>query len=102
MYSKTTIVLTKKGNISIFEACLMYTKLVFVGVFIVEVSIRRGNGPEWFEKTFTVDYSDMVSDISIEDLKEWAKEEVRNQLKSHTDDVDGENWIIQDVVLKSM
>ena len=71
-------------------------------VFIVEVSIRRGKGPEWFEKTFTVDYSDMVSDISIEDLKEWAKEEVRNQLKSHTDDVDGENWIIQDVVLKSM
>ena len=44
----------------------------------------------------------MVSDISFEDLKEWAKEEVRNQLKSHTDDVDGENWIIQDVVLKSM
>ena len=73
-----------------------------MGVFIVEVSIRRGKGPEWFEKTFTVDYSDMVSDIPIEDLKEWAKEEVRNQLKSHTDDVDGENWIIQDVVLKSM
>ena len=74
-----------------------------MGVFIVEVSIRRGKGPEWFEKTFTVDYSDMVSDIPIEDLKEWAKEEVRNQLKSiYTDDNNKENWIIQNVVLKSM
>ncbi len=72
-------------------------------VFIVEVSIRKGEGPEWFEKAFTIDYSEMISDIPIEDLKEWAKEDVRNQLKAtNTGNDQEENWIIQNVALKSM
>ncbi|WP_109098156.1 hypothetical protein [Aquimarina sp. AU58] len=63
--------------------------------FTIHVSIRKGLGPEWFQKVFTVDYKDIDPDITIEELKEWAKEDVRSQLKSSN--CYGENWIIQDV-----
>ncbi len=67
-------------------------------LFAVQVSIRKGLGPEWFQKAFTVTYDDIDPGISIEELKEWAKEEVRNQIKSSNHY--GEYWIIQGVGLQ--
>jgi hypothetical protein len=71
--------------------------------FTIHVSIRKGLGPEWSQKVFTVDYNDIDPDISIEELKEWAKEDVRNQLRSSNDyNHYGENWIIEHVGLNKV
>jgi hypothetical protein len=68
--------------------------------FTIHVSIRKGLGPEWFQKVFTVEYNDIDPDIPVDELKEWAKEDVRNQLRSSSDyNHYGEHWIIQKVEL---
>ncbi len=72
-------------------------------LFNVYVSIRKGSGPEWYQKTFTVEYTDLDFDITIEDLKEWAKEDVRSQLRAAMkDSQDEENWVIENVELKKV
>ncbi|WP_103866447.1 hypothetical protein [Aquimarina sp. I32.4] len=69
--------------------------------FIIDVSIRKGEGPEWYKKTYTVTYDDNIDpDLSIDDLKEWAKEDVCNQLRTSSDySIYGENWVIEGVEL---
>ncbi|WP_103866124.1 hypothetical protein [Aquimarina sp. I32.4] len=79
--------------------------------FTIDVSIRKGEGPEWYKKTYTVTYDDNIDpdlsiddnidpDLSIDDLKEWAKEDVRNQLRTSSDySIYGENWVIEGVEL---
>ena len=69
-------------------------------LFTIPVSIRKGSGPEWYQKIFTVEYTDLDFDITIEDLKEWAKEDVRSQLRAAMkDSQDEENWVIENVEL---
>ena len=69
-------------------------------LFNVYVSIRKDSGPEWYPKIFTVEYADLDFDISTEDLMEWAKEDVRSQLRAAmADSQDEENWIIENVEL---
>ena len=66
--------------------------------YIVTVSIRKGLGPEWFEKEFEVSFEDMDTPISEEELKEWAKDDVRSQLRNTIDyNHYGDNWIITDI-----
>lgn len=72
-------------------------------LFTIPVSIRKGSGPEWYQKIFTVEYTDLDFDITIEDLKEWAKEDVRSQLRAAmADSQDEENWVIENVELKKV
>ncbi|GGX23691.1 hypothetical protein [Aquimarina muelleri] len=72
-------------------------------LFTIPVSIRKGSGPEWYQKIFTVEYTDLDFDITIEDLKEWAKEDVRSQLRAAMkDSQDEENWVIENVELKKV
>ena len=69
-------------------------------LFNVYVSIRKDSGPEWYPKIFTVEYADLDFDISTEDLMEWAKEDVRSQLRAAmVDSQDEENWVIENVEL---
>ena len=66
--------------------------------FTVTVSIRKGLGPEWFEKEFEVYFEDMETPISEEELKEWAKDDVRSKLRNTIDyNHYGDNWIITDI-----
>lgn len=63
--------------------------------FNVTVSIRKGLGPEWSEKEFEVSFEDIDTPISEEQLKEWAKDDVRSQLRKTVEyNHYGDNWII--------
>lgn len=66
--------------------------------FTVIVSIRKGLGPEWFEKEFEVCFEDMDPLVTEEELKEWAKDDVTGQLRNSVNyNHYGDNWVIQDV-----
>jgi hypothetical protein len=64
----------------------------------VEVSIRKGLGPEWVNKNFPVVFDDVEEGVSELEVKEWAKREV-NSLLYNSDDYRhyGKNWIIVDI-----
>ena len=64
--------------------------------FIVLVSIRKGMGPEWFEKEFEVSLEDIDIPITEQELEEWAKDDVREQLQN-TKDYNGDHWVILSV-----
>ena len=63
--------------------------------FNVEVSIRKGLGPEWVSKFFDVGFDDVDNDVPIEEVKKWARNEVESQLRDSEDyRLYGENWVI--------
>ena len=69
-----------------------------MALYYVDVSIRKGEGPEWFQKKFEVVLEDFDFEVPEEELTEWVRDEVRRKLRSSEDyRSSGDNWIITDV-----
>ena len=69
-----------------------------MALYYVDVSIRKGEGPEWIQKKFEVVLEDFDFEVPEEELTQWVKDEVRRKLKtSEAYKSSGDNWIITDV-----
>lgn len=66
--------------------------------FIVEVSIRKGLGPEWVTKNFPVGFDDVDPGVPEYHLKQMAIREVESKLYNSEDyPYYGKNWSIIEV-----
>lgn len=65
---------------------------------IVSVSIRKGLGPEWFTKNFSVGFDDLPEETTSYEVRQMAIREVEEKLYGSEDYPRyGKNWVIQDV-----
>lgn len=66
--------------------------------FNVLFSIRRGLGPEWFDKSIAVGLDDLPGDLSEFDLRQMAIREAETQLYLSPDYKSyGKNWLVKEV-----
>ena len=69
-----------------------------MALYYVDVSIRKGEGPEWFQKKFEVVLEDFDFEVPEKELTIWVKDEVRRKLRtSEAYKSSGDNWIITGV-----
>ena len=66
--------------------------------FTVEVSIRKGLGPDWITKNFSQAYDDVPEEVTEEEVKSWAINDTEAELyRSEDYKLYGKNWIVQEV-----
>lgn len=66
--------------------------------FTIEVSYRKGEGPQWDNQTFEVALDDIPEELSEEELQQWAKIEVIAQLENDPSNIYGDHWVIEKVI----
>lgn len=49
--------------------------------FIVEFSVRKGLGPDFFKKEIPIYFDDVDAEIEYEEVKQWAIEEATRILQ---------------------
>ena len=68
--------------------------------FAVHVRIRKGLGPEMFDKILYLGYDDVPDDVEISEMKQWAYKDAIAELRRSDDfHLYGENWIIGEILL---
>lgn len=63
----------------------------------VEVSVRKGLGPEWAQRFFPFGYDDLPEGTTKAEVQEMARRDVESQLYNSDDyRLYGKNWTIVD------
>lgn len=66
--------------------------------FNIEFSIRKGLGPDFFQKTISIGLDDLPADISEFEVKEMAKQEAERELYNSEDyPWYGKNWAVVNI-----
>lgn len=66
--------------------------------FEVLFSIRKGLGPDWFDKNISVGFDDLPNDLTKYELREMAKIEAESFLyKSEDYFLYGKNWVLKEI-----
>lgn len=67
-------------------------------VFNIEFSIRKGLGPDWFDKNISVGLDDLPEDLTDKEIENMAINEAESYLyKSEDYPLYGKNWFIKEV-----
>jgi len=65
-------------------------------IVMVEISLRKGNGPEWVRKTYEQAYDDLPPEMEDYEIKKMAIADTERQLVNSEDyPWYGKNWIIE-------